>query len=221
MKDKRVRDYMEKYGIIPKDFCERFECLINKLRLTRQDIQDIQNKIRKISNQTWSKISFVIYLEPKATPRPRVLRTNRSYVPNAQNNRNLFNEFKETSLEDFEPICTPCKMSIKAYLPIPNSMSKIEKVLAELGFIKHISKPDWDNLGKTYSDMIQPALLIDDSLIFESSIKKFYSTKPRVEIQIEYLNKFDCKYNKEKVKGWKYIQTTGIQVDDKWEENEK
>ena len=78
-------------------------------------------------------------------------------------------------------------------------MTKSEQILAEMGLIRPISKPDWDNLGKSYSDMIQGVLIQDDSLIIEGVSRKFYSAKPRVEITIEYLKDFDSKFNENKI----------------------
>ena len=78
-------------------------------------------------------------------------------------------------------------------------MSSVDKVLAELGFIRPISKPDWDNLAKAYCDMIQGFLLEDDSLIIEGVSKKFYSVKPRVEITLEWMESHDSKFNENKI----------------------
>lgn len=219
MKDKRVIEYLKKYNIIPKDFCERFEFLIKFLKLSLKDIEEVQRRIKNFCNMKWSRVGFTIYLEPAATPRPRmVFKSRRTYVPNAKNNNDLFKEFKDTCMNDIEPIVTPCCINIKAYFPIPNTMTKVEKVLAELGFIPHISKPDWDNLGKTYSDMIQPHILVDDSLIYESKVTKLYSFKPRIEIDIKYMNKFDCKFNRKKVESWKTIQEYKELINNRMEE---
>ena len=79
-------------------------------------------------------------------------------------------------------------------------MRENEKILAEMGYIRPISKPDWDNVGKTYSDMIQGTLLFDDSLIIEGISRKFYSIKPRIEIKIEYMKKYDSLYNTNKMR---------------------
>ena len=79
-------------------------------------------------------------------------------------------------------------------------MNRAEKMLAELGFIRPISKPDFDNLAKTYSDMIQGSLLYDDQLIVEGRSSKYYSIKPRIEITLEYMEDFDCDFNKRKSK---------------------
>ena len=78
-------------------------------------------------------------------------------------------------------------------------MSSVDKVLAEMKLIRPVSKPDWDNLGKSYSDMIQGVLLQDDSIIIEGLSRKYYSIKPRVEITIDYMTEFDSKYNENKI----------------------
>ena len=74
-------------------------------------------------------------------------------------------------------------------------MNKSEKLRAEMGLINNLTKPDWDNLGKTYSDMIQNTIIMDDSLIIEGTVRKFYSSKPRIELTIEYADRYDSKYN--------------------------
>ena len=65
-------------------------------------------------------------------------------------------------------------------------MSLVNQVLAELGLIRPLKKPDFDNLAKTYSDMTQGILLFDDALIIEGISRKWYSCKPRIE------NILDC-----------------------------
>ena len=69
---------------------------------------------------------------------------------------------------------------------MPKNMPKVDVILSELGLNDMITTPDWDNLGKTYSDMIQKWILSKDSLIIDGRSKKFYSLKPRVEILIKY-----------------------------------
>lgn len=109
---------------------------------------------------------------------------------------------EENQLVDNIPlIYTATKFHVRAYFPIPKAMTGVEKVLAELGFIRHIVKPDFDNLVKTYSDMITGLILYDDAIIVEGSLKKYYSVKPRIEIDISYMDSFDSSFNERKLKG--------------------
>ena len=96
-------------------------------------------------------------------------------------------------------IITPMYFEVNAYLPTPASMKIEDKILAELGYIRPISKPDFDNLAKTYSDMLTGVLIYDDALIIEGTSKKFYSLKPRIEVKIKYMKDFDSLFNWKKI----------------------
>ena len=78
-------------------------------------------------------------------------------------------------------------------------MTKVEILRAEMGNLSAMSNPDWDNLGKTYSDMIQQILLMNDNIITKGNVEKFYSVKPRVVISIKYQIGFDSKFNKRRI----------------------
>ena len=77
-------------------------------------------------------------------------------------------------------------IEIRNYFPIPSSFNKVQTLLAELGLKRPTSRPDWDNLGKTYSDAIQPWIVYEDSAFVDGISRKFYSLKPRVEIELEF-----------------------------------
>ena len=57
----------------------------------------------------------------------------------------------------------------------------------------------WDNLGKTYSDMIQDILLLNDNIVNPGRVEKYFSLKPRVEIYIKYQDGFDSNFNRKKI----------------------
>ena len=188
-------DYRDTYGDIPTDKMKRIDELISNISNHKKTKGS--PLLNELLNMEWEEISFVIYLVPKATPRPRCNRfRNTFYVLGAKDNKDIFRKF--ISSYDIPMITTPCKFHCDSYLPIPKSMKANEKVLAEMGYIRPISKPDWDNLGKTYSDMIQGMLLFDDALIVEGTSAKYYSTKPRVEDSLSYMESFDCDFNRKK-----------------------
>ena len=137
---------------------------------------------------------------PKASPRRR-----RRRLPNGKllfdvKGANDHKQYLKWYLkdEDIELISTPVKFTCRVYLPIPKSMKSAEKVCAELGLIRPIGKPDWDNLAKTYCDMIQGTVLYDDKLIVEGHLYKYYSIKPRIEISLSYMESYDCAFNRKK-----------------------
>lgn len=193
---KMEKEYNELYGDIPSDYEGRLDYLIKDMKLSKFKVP-IMKYLNKILKIKWNKLSYTIYLLPKATPRPRMGNRGVFYVKGAKDNKKFFENFIKT--QDVRLITTPVKFYCSSYFPIPKSMSSAEKIAAELGFIRPVSKPDWDNVGKAYCDMIQDILIYDDSLVIEGVSKKFYSVKPRIEITIEYMEEYDCEFNKKKI----------------------
>lgn len=190
------KEYNELYGDIPYTNIERINYLLKDTNLQKCKVK-VFDEIDRISHIKWKTIEYTIYLIPKATPRPRSGKNGIFYVKGASDNKKFFKKYMED--RDITLITTPTKFHCVSYLPIPNSMNIIEKLVAEMGFIYPISKPDWDNVGKAYCDMIQDLLLYDDSLIIEGYSRKQYSIKPRIEIRLSYMEDYDCEYNRKKM----------------------
>lgn len=70
-------------------------------------------------------------------------------------------------------------------MPIPKSLPKSMREQAEKGLLKHVKKPDVDNLIKLYLDVLTGTAINDDNCVSLGSAIKVYSYKPRVEIFIE------------------------------------
>ena len=188
-------EYQKLYGNIPSDPIERISPLLTK-NLSRVKTT-LQDEIKRISSIKWNQIHFTIFLVPKATPRPRSSGKGFFYVKGANDNKAFFKKYAKE--KDITLITTPTKFVCRCYLPIPKSMNSLEKILAELGFIYPTSKPDADNLVKTYCDMIQDTILYDDSLVVKMVSEKYYSTKPRIEIDISFMEDYDSQFNKKKI----------------------
>ena len=208
-KNKKLTEYFSKYGDIPNEYFERFAYLISTLNIKMKDIDKIKKSIKRILGIKYEEISFVFYFYPQATPRPRYSRFTKSfYVKNALDYNSIFKEFME-SCEDINfKITTPCELYCKTYSPIPSNMNKTDSILAELGLIKHVSKPDADNLLKSYSDMIQRNIIIDDALFYKMDIEKLYSFKPRIEITIRFMTEYDSNYTQKKIEKYKELKET-------------
>lgn len=214
---KDLKQYSEKYGYIPKDFNERILFLLDYFKITDKHLKNIKKKIIKYNQCEWITIDLVIHFIPKATPRARTSRfAKHFYVSDASSNSKLMEQFVKQNLNEYPLITTACKFYCKTYSPTPTSqLNKEDIVLSELGIIRNMSKPDWDNLGKTYSDMIQKHLILDDSNIVDGRVQKFYSIKPRVEIHIEFMNKYDSKYNKKRVESRKQYTDNIDKIEEK------
>lgn len=194
--------YEMKYGEVPKDYIKRFVKLLRDKKVKEGEIKKIKDRVKTVLNMPTEQISFIIYMTPQATPRPRLGRFGTFYVKGAMDNSKIFKDFMLKQFPEVNHITTPCKFTLDLYMPIPSGLNRIDQILAELKIIKVISRPDWDNLGKTYSDMIQKHLLQEDSLIYDARVRKFYSVKPRVELKIEYDTHYDCNYSKKTIEGW-------------------
>lgn len=193
---KLEKDYEKLYGQVPQCACERLKFLLDQIDLKRQK-KNIVEEIKEINNIEWEELTYTIYILPKATPRPRKGKNGIFYVSGAKDNKKVFEKY--LIKQDNKLITTPVKFECNSYFPIPKSMNKIEQICAELGYIRPTSKPDWDNIGKTYSDILTGFLIYDDALIISGTSNKYYSVKPRIEIKLYYMKDYDSSFNKKKI----------------------
>lgn len=70
--------------------------------------------------------------------------------------------------------------------PIPKKWTKAEKELAAQGGMPYPHKPDYDNLKKTYNDIIKNIVVSDDARFTEGKWRKEYTENPRTEIWLYY-----------------------------------
>lgn len=82
------------------------------------------------------------------------------------------------------PLIGALAMSIAIYLPIPKSMPKKSRVLAEDEMLYASTRPDCDNYAKAIADSLNGVAYLDDGQIGKLVIEKLYSNKPRVEITV-------------------------------------
>lgn len=208
-KQKKI-NYDINYSGIPLDYYDRLSYMTDLYKLSENKMDEIiAKKINMERNLTYYDLNIVLYEEPEGTPRPRFRLVNRKNFANqAITNSSFVHVYSINAKDDFlymrrlmetellslnQLINTPCIIEFDAYFKTPSSFSITDKFMAELGLINPITKPDWDNIGKKYSDMYNHNVWLDDSLVKKGTVEKFYSILPRVEIKLRYLN---CVYNK-------------------------
>lgn len=204
MLKKNTDIYKDRYRSIDTDTVERIHKFMADSNFTDRDMKRFKHDVERITSLERETIKLILYIIPETTPRPRYnFTTHAFYVKNAFSNNQFMKVLvdQEESLKGY--ITTPCEFTCRMYFPIPGDMNKVDTILAEMGYIRPPIQKDWDNLGKTYSDMIQKWLLINDALIVKGVSEKYWSLKPRVEIEITYLKEYDCKYNKRKIESTK------------------
>lgn len=201
----KLKEYDKKYNDIPKDYCERISWMIDNYHLTKTKMDEIIFKRNMMEqNLYYNSFKIVLYEDPEGAKRPRFRLINRNnymqmaianpsfiqvYSPNAASDNKYMHRLVDDELVQLTRyIQTPCTVELDAYIKTPSYFNSIDIFLAEIGLHRPISKPDWDNIGKKYSDMLNSNIWLDDALVISGSVNKFYSILPRIEIIINYLN---------------------------------
>lgn len=199
------QEYQERYSEIPRDYNERLAWMYDKLHITQAKGEQIIDKYnRMMQSLYYHTIQIVLYEEPRGKTRHRyryVTRNNliqeahsnpgyvQVYSLDGTEDRRFMRRLLDQDLIALEQIIyTPCDLVYTSFQRTPSSFNATDTILAELGLIRPIEKPDWDNIGKKYSDMSNQNLWLDDCLVIRGVVDKYYSILPRIEIQLNYLN---------------------------------
>lgn len=237
-KNRRIKskEYEQKYGHIPVNYDDRLRWMIDHYNLSEKQMDLILEKRQSmLNNLFWYDYKVIELLEePEGASRPkvRVLRNNFNklaqvdpgmvhiYVPGAGDDRKFMQRIVDTQeLDKFDNfIYTPCDIEYNMYIKTPSYFNITDVFLAEIGLIRAPVKPDWDNAGKKYCDMFNSNIWLDDSLVIDGSVHKYYSILPRVEINLRYLNVLYTKHqytsllkrkDAEKIKNAGYLNNKG------------
>lgn len=201
----KMIEYENKYSHIPRDYIQRLEWLYDTLKIDDKKSQEILNaRQRMIDSTYYETIRLVLYEEPEYTPRPRARIINKKGIINAatgnnsfiqvysitgRQNREYMKMFVNDNLQHLKQLlCTPCDIEYKCYFKTPNYYNKTQIFLAEIGLDRPISKPDFDNIEKSYADSFTNNIWLDDIFVVDAMIRKYYSILPRVEIDLKYSN---------------------------------
>lgn len=136
---------------------------------------------------------LVIYLdgEPGRKERPQFARTSGGV--------RTFSRAKtvkyESRLRDagkrvwtFAPMTEPIKLTITAVFPIAVSWPKWRRVLAALGKLWHVGKPDLDNVIKIACDGLNEVIWKDDAQVCWIVARKFYGEAPGLWLEVDMLD---------------------------------
>lgn len=132
-------------------------------------------------------LTFTVPGTPVGKGRPRFVReTGRTYTPEKTAN------FETLVKWEYHRQCgdkhlrngAELGMRVEAFFPIPQSKSKRVQRDMELGLIRHIHKPDADNLLKAVADALNHVAYHDDSAIVYAEVTKRYSRTPETRITV-------------------------------------
>ena len=207
----KQQQYKVRYGDIPVDYTQRLNWMVDKYNLSPSKMDEILCKRQAMLNSMfyydYNVIEFLEEPEGASRPRVRILRNNYNklaitdstmvhvYVPGAAEDNRYMRRLIDNELVQLDNlIATPCDIEYNIYLRTPSVLNITDTFLAEIGLIRPpFAKPDWDNIGKKYCDMFNYNIWMDDTLVIDGAVHKYYSILPRVEIKLRYLN---CVYTK-------------------------
>ena len=86
------------------------------------------------------------------------------------------------------PLTGPLMVELNFFRHIQSSISKKERELRMSGSHRPVVKPDTDNYIKSTLDGLNGLLWEDDNQIVDLGAHKYYSDKPRVEIEVTKLD---------------------------------
>ena len=201
----REKEYKSQYGNISNDKFERLKDALGdkfNVRLLVSAIERVDEVMHKIK---YNKICITFYEEPIQSHRPRTKGKYQMgvYVPNAKANHDAIEKFINDLKETISIIATPMQLVLKAYYPMPKNIKPVEVILYETEHDYAIGKPDFDNVLKAYSDMLLTNLILDDDIVSSCRFDKYFSLKPRVELEIIYTNGYSSEYTYKTIKSRK------------------
>lgn len=206
-KKQKLYEYEDKYSHIPRRFEDRLNWMVDEYKLTPSKMnQVLEHKENMMKNMMYYDVVIILEEEPEGAKRPRFMLSKGNakslamnnfihvYSPHAKEDSAYMKLLVGNELDILDKLIhTPCIVTYDTYVKTPKSFNAVKTFLCELGLIRNISFPDWDNIGKKYSDASNKNIWIDDSFTVEGTVRKFYSVLPRIEITIRFLNGLYCK----------------------------
>lgn len=129
-------------------------------------------------------ISFIVPGEPQGKLRARWSPHGTHTPQKTINYETYIKEMFAISYPDFVPLEGPLTMKLTAWLMIPKATSIKKTKLMTDRILRPTKKPDFDNIVKTVCDALEKLAYKNDNQIVTAIIHKFYSVKPRLEIEI-------------------------------------
>lgn len=161
---------------------------MEELGMSDKEIDVMDTELEDYQNpESYKTINITFYGEPKAQKRHRAASNMSHFYDPSKSFKVYVNESIRNELgHDFKPISTEIYFNTRFFMPYPKSTNRKNSVLMELGVIRPTKKPDIDNLTKLLYDALKSLLYTDDSLIIGNEAEKYYSCKPRVEMEIKF-----------------------------------
>ena len=133
-------------------------------------------------------IKFTIYGNPVPAGRPKfTVRGGHAIAYTPKKTRNAMSDMRMQSIQykPDKPLEGAIILTVTIYRSIPKSFSKKKTEMAENGILRPITRPDVSNYLKGIEDAFNKIMWNDDSQIVRIIAGKYYSNRPRIEIEIQ------------------------------------
>lgn len=202
-----LKEYTAKYSSVENDPAQRIKDYFenNNLNLDKAITKAIKKMQTIEENREYKTVHITMYEFPMKTDRPRTFRGH-TFSPNAAANHKYFGDAVSQICKHIKLINTPASIQIDAYMEMPNNVPPDEVILYEAKVLDVVDTPDYDNIGKCYTDIMKNNLISDDDIFHTGTVRKFYSLLPRVEITITYISDHESDYIFKKMKTRKSVK---------------
>lgn len=133
------------------------------------------------------KVKFTVLGVPMVKKRPRAsMRNGHAVVYTPKDTVNYENLVRYTYQSEVgRKLEGAIEARIKAYFPIPKSISKKKHELMATETYPCLCSKDTDNIAKICLDSCNKIAFDDDKQVYKLTVEKYYSDNPRVEIELE------------------------------------
>ena len=136
------------------------------------------------------KIKFTVPGQPVAQGRPKFTTIGghaRAYDPKKSVDYKKIVAYHAMQHKPKQLLEGELEVEILIFKECLKSFSRKNMELAELGQLRPITKPDADNYAKGPLDAMKGIIWKDDGQIVDLIARKFYSSRPRIEITVRTL----------------------------------
>jgi len=144
--------------------------------------------IRQDYKKPGDAITFSVYGQPVAKARARAFVRNghiSHYTPDkTARYESLVALTAAHMMQGIPLIQSPIKLTIQAFLAIPQSWSQTKQIKAASGLFTPTTRPDLDNIVKAVKDGLNRVAWHDDAQVVVCHASKHYGIQPRVDITI-------------------------------------
>ena len=136
------------------------------------------------------EVKFCVLGEPMVKKRPRAsMRNGHAVVYTPKDTVNYENLVRYTYQSEVgKKLEGAIAAKIKAYFPIPKSVSKKKHELMASETHPCLCSKDADNIAKICLDSCNKIAYDDDKQVYRLEVEKWYSDNPRVEIELREYN---------------------------------